>query len=386
MSQIDENGLIVDRYDDIFQKIVADLKSVWGEGIRSNAQSVIGQFLAIFAEAIADQNELIEAVANIFDPNAATGVFLSELVKLNGLTRKEKLYSTTTLRCGAHPTQGTTIPAGSEVSDPDVGKRFKTDSQITVAAGATGDVSATALETGPIAAPAGTLTKIETPVFGWQTVTNLTDAQEGRDEESDTELRIRRNEAATKTGTATITAIRSALLDVEGVDMVEIQANNTDAPVEGVPPQHIRVVVNGGSDADIAETLFNTVAAGIGYYGSTSYVYTEEQSGDTFTIKWDRPVEVPIYIIINLTIDASYPGDGDALIKADTVQYFEENLFLGDTVIHSRLYTPINQTPGHTVDSLFIGTSPSPTQEDDLPMDIDQIARTDETIIIINKA
>jgi len=386
MSQIDENGLIVDRYDTIFQKIVDDLKSVWGEGIRSDAQSVIGQFLAIFAEAIADQNELIEAVANIFDPNAATGVFLSELVKLNGLTRKEKLYSTTTLRCTAHPTQGTTIPAGSEVSDPTIGKRFATDIQIVVAAGATGDVSATAKETGPIAAPAGTLTKIETPVFGWDSVTNLTDAAEGRDEESDTDLRIRRNDAATKTGTATITAIRAALLDVEGVDMVEIQANNGQTTVGDVPPQHIRVVVNGGSDADIAEALFGTVAAGIGYHGSTSYVYTEEESGDQFTIRWDRPSEVPVYIIVNLTIDAAYPGDGDTLIKGDLVTYFEENLFLGDTVVHSRLYTPINETPGHTVDSLLIGTSPSPTQSDDLPMDIDQIARTDETIIIINKA
>jgi uncharacterized phage protein gp47/JayE len=386
MSQIDENGLIVDRYDDIFQKIVTDLKSVWGEGIRSDAQSVTGQFLAIFSEAIADQNELIEAVANIFDPNSTIGVFLSELVKLNGLTRKEKLYSTTTLRCSAHPTQGTTIPAGSEVSDPEVGKRFRTDVQITVAAGATGDVSATAKETGPIAAPAGTLTKIETSVFGWDSVTNLTDAAEGRDEESDTELRIRRNDAATKTGTATVTAIRAALLDVEGVDMVEIQANNTQATVGDVPPQHIRVVVNGGSDGDLAEALFGTVAAGIGYHGSTSYVYTEEQSGDQFTIKWDRPSEVSVYIIVNLTVDSAYPGDGDALIKGDLVTYFEENLFLGDTVIHSRLYTPINETPGHTVDSLYIGTSPSPTQEDDIPMDIDQIARTDDTIIIINKA
>lgn len=386
MSQIDENGLIVDRYDDIFQKIVADLKSVWGEGIRSDPQSVIGQFLAIFSEAIADQNELIEAVANIFDPGAATGVFLSELVQLNGLTRKEKLYSTTTLRCSAHPTQGTTIPAGSEVSDPTIGKRFQTDVQIVIAAGATGDVSATAKDTGPIAAPAGTLTKIETPVFGWDSVTNLTDAQEGRDEESDTELRIRRDDAATKTGTGTITAIRAALLDVEGVDMVEIQANNSNTTVGDVPPQHIRVVVNGGSDSDIAETLFGTVAAGIGYTGSTSYVYTEEESGDQFTIRWDRPSEVLIYIIVNLTIDAAYPGDGDALIKSDLVDYFEENLFLGDTVVHSRLYTPINETPGHTVDSLYIGTSPSPTQEDDIPMDIDQIARTDETVIIINKA
>jgi uncharacterized phage protein gp47/JayE len=386
MSEINENGLIVDPYDDIFTKIVADLKSVWGEGIRSDAQSVIGQFLAIFAEAIADQNELTEAVANVFNPNAATGVFLSELVKLNGLTRKEKLYSTTTLRCGAHPTQGTTISAGSEVSDPNVGKRFKTDVQIVVAAGLTGDVSATAIEAGPIAAPAGTLTKIETPVFGWATVTNLTDAQKGRDEESDTELRIRRNEAATKTGTATITAIRSVLLDVEGVDMVEIQANNTAITVDSVPPQHIRVVVNGGNDMNIAEALFNTVAAGIGYFGSTSYVYTEVISGDQFTIKWDRPSEVLIYIIINLKIDANYPGDGDTVIKEDLVKYFEENFFLGDTVVHSRLYTPINQTKGHTVDSLLIGTSPSPTQSNDIPMSINQIARTDEVVIIINKA
>ena len=149
----------------------------------------------------------------------------------------------------------------------------------------------------------------------------------------------------------------------------------------------LRLVVSHRWRMTLAVLLgFATVAAGIGYYGSTSYVYTETESGDQFTIRWDRPSEVQVYIVVNLTVDASYPGDGDSLIKSDLVEYFEEHFFLGDTVVHSRLYTPINQTDGHTVDSLYIGTSPSPTQSDDLPMDIDQIARTDEVNIVINKA
>lgn len=382
MSQFDENGLIVDRYDEILNKTIADLKSVWGDGIKTDPQSVIGQFLAIFSEAIADQNELIEAVANIFDPGAAEGVFLSELVRLNGITRNENLFSTGTLQVTANAA-GSTIPAGSIVSDPNVGDKFATDVPVVVAPSGNANVSATAVEPGAIAAPAGTLTKIETPVFGWASVTNPADFSVGRDEETDTELRIRRQNAAEKTGIGTPTAIKAALADISGVNMVALEVNNTASAIGSLPPQHIRAVVNGGNDADIAETLFNNVAAGIGYFGNTSYVYNDPESGDAFTIKWDRPTEIEIYIAVNLTTNANFPATGVDDIEAALVAYFENNLGLGDTVFQSRMYTPVNETPGHTVNSLYIDTSPGPISELDIPIAINQVARTSLTSITV---
>ena len=383
MSTFDETGLVIDRYDDILTKSIDDLKSVWGEGIKSDPQSVIGQFLAIFSEALADQNELVEAVANAFNPQAATGVFLSQIVLFNGLTRKEALYSTVTLELTANAA-GSTVPAGSLVSDPLVGDQYATDSVTVIAPSGTETVSATAVEEGPKEAPVGTLTQIDTPIFGWESVTNPSSAVPGRDEETDTELRIRRDVASKKTGIGTVLSIKSALNDIDGVDMVAVEANNTAATVDGVPPQHIRAVVNGGTDPDIAEALWNNVAAGIGYYGNTTEVYTDSESGDSFTIKFDRPTERLVWIIVNLTKNASYPASGNADMKAALVDWFEENLSLGDDVFHSRLYTPINTIPGHTVDSLYIGFSDPPTQENDLTIAINEVARTELAKITIN--
>jgi DNA-directed RNA polymerase subunit F len=75
--------------DDIFQKIVTDLKSVWGEGTRSDAQSVIGQLLATFSEDIAAENKLIEEVVNIFNVETATGEALDQLAELMPVTPKD---------------------------------------------------------------------------------------------------------------------------------------------------------------------------------------------------------------------------------------------------------------------------------------------------------
>jgi uncharacterized phage protein gp47/JayE len=49
-------------------------------------------------------------------------------------------------------------------------------------------------------------------------------------------------------------------------------------------------------------------------------------------------------------------------------------LFIGDDVIYSRLYSPINAVPGFTVNSLKIGTAPSPTGVVNIPITFDHVA------------
>ena len=79
------------------------------------------------------------------------------------------------------------------------------------------EVDAEASETGPIAALTGTLTEIDTPVTGLDSVTNKEDATPGRDEETDSELKVRRENALQVSGAGTLESIRSRLLDLAGV-------------------------------------------------------------------------------------------------------------------------------------------------------------------------
>lgn len=83
--------------------------------------------------------------------------------------------------------------------------------------------------TGSISAPAGTLTKIETPVSGLDNINNLLDGVEGRNPETDPELRARRRVSLKIAGAATVEAIKARILqEVLGVTNVSVYENRTD--------------------------------------------------------------------------------------------------------------------------------------------------------------
>ena len=147
-----------------------------------------------------------------------------------------------------------------------------------------------------------------------------------------------------------------------------------------MPAQHIWVIVNGGSNADIAEAIFENKASAIGTWGDSlvNHVF----NGDVYPIRFERPTDVPIYIDVTLTVDETYPSDGDEQVAAALVEYYA-TLGLGQDVIHSRHYTPINTVPGHTVDSLYIGVAASPTQSNDIPITDEQRATTATTYITV---
>lgn len=81
---------------------------------------------------------------------------------------------------------------------------------------------------GPISAPANSLTEILTPVAGWVSLTNPQAGITGRNQETDAELRLRREQSLHLLGAATVEAIRSRLLqEVDGVTSVTVFENVT---------------------------------------------------------------------------------------------------------------------------------------------------------------
>lgn len=81
---------------------------------------------------------------------------------------------------------------------------------------------------GPIAVPANSLTEIVTPVSGWVSLTNPQSGITGRNQETDAELRLRREQSLHLLGAATVEAIRSRLLqEVAGVTAVLVFENVT---------------------------------------------------------------------------------------------------------------------------------------------------------------
>lgn len=237
--------------------------------------------------------------------------------------------------------------------------------------------------TGNIVAEANTIVNILTPQLGWDSVFNPTAASAGRDLETDEELRLRFRETKFERASNILEALYSSLINTTGVEEVRIYENDTDITDQfGVPPHSFMPIVLGGLSSEIAQNIWENKPMGIRSFGDTVVVIYDSQ-GFAHSIGFERPDPVQIYITMNLSTDSEFPATGEDDIKSNLVAYFD-NLGIGDDVIYSRLYTPINLTPGHQIDDLFIGTSPNPTSSENIPISFAQLASINTANIIIN--
>jgi uncharacterized phage protein gp47/JayE len=368
-------GFTIKPFETIKSELEAAYRAELGASIDTTPESVLGQLIGIHAEREAELWELGLALWNSRQPDYAEGVSLDELAGLTGTVREPPRKSTVTATW--YGSAGTSIPAGrvaSVAGYPD--RRFVTLADATVGGGGSVAVAMESEDYGPIVANAGTLTVIETPVGGITSVTNALDAEVGADEETDAALRIRREEELRAQGEASIEAIRSELLQMEGVTSVTVFHNPTDATdADGIPPHAVEAMVQGGADADIREALFSSVAAGIATHGTESGTVTDEQ-GDTHTVEFTRPEELDIKVEVTFEHTADYPLDGDAQVKAAVVNFAEGRFGVaGKDVILSALESPVWSVDGiydvtqirASIDPAALGTSNISVDARELP-------------------
>lgn len=240
-----------------------------------------------------------------------------------------------------------------------------------------------AVNAGPIEQPANTIDTILTPMLGWDSVINPVAATPGEDRETDEELRLRFRNGKFDRATNTYDAIYSALINLDNVTEVTIYENDTSVvDGNGVPAHSFLPIVSGGLSQAIGNAIWENKPTGILSYGNTSVSVTDIQGG-THTVSFSRPNPVVIYISIDITTDVNFPANGNDLIKSNLISYFQANFGTGDDVIYSRLYTPINSVVGHQVNTLTVGTSPSPVGMVNVPINFDSIASLSSVNIII---
>lgn len=296
------SGVIVPETSDLLATVEQEFRDAFGENLVTTANTPQGVLIA--AEVTARTNVLRNnaAVANQINPALAGGVFLDALWRLTGGAR---LGATKSIITDAALTgvAGTLVPMGS-VAVTANGDRFESMGDVTLGAGGTALVSFEAVEFGPVPAPPGSLTSIESAVLGWETVTNPTAAALGQDAESDASARRRRRDTLALQGVALPEAIVSGLYDTPGVRSLQFRENVTAAPatVDGInlAANSVWACVDGGTDADVAATLLARKSLGANWTGATVVNVTDATTGQVYAVKFDRPALVPILVRVTV--------------------------------------------------------------------------------------
>lgn len=383
MSEITPQGFVRTRLDERVAALNEAMRVIFGQDINLDPESPDGQIIGLFAESVSNLDQLAEDTYHSFNPQSATGLSLSRLVQFNGIKRLAGAYATVTLR--AVGSQGTVIPAGSVVSSATTGVKFQTLADATIGGTGQADIAARAIEFGAVVAQAGTLTSIDTPIFGWQTVTNLLDAVPGRDEETDEQLRVRRANSTATPGLAIVDAIYGAIANLTSVLHVVVYENDQDVadPITGQDAHSIYAIVDGGDNTEIATVIFQKKTIGTKSLGDVVVAIPDSQGID-HDIRFARPIDVPLYIEVTLQTRTGWPVDGEQRIKDALVAWGQLEQSIGEEVIYSRLYSPVNSVPGSSVTALTVGTAPSPTGTVNVPIDFNEIARIDSSRITVN--
>lgn len=335
----DATGLTVLRTADVRENIREALRASpsFGPAIRTGPESVLGQLIDPFAYGLGQCYALLAELYDARDVAAAEGTQLDDLCALVGVTRLEATPSTVTLTLSG--TSAVAIPAGTRVRVGSTGPIFETTEDTTLGAlGAAVLVTAQSQDTGPVEAESGTIDTIVDAVAGWTTVTNSSAATQGRDVETDAELRVRRQLAVSIIGSGTDAAIRAQLEQVEGVlaaacisnrtplDQVQVR---TDGAVFDQDPWSFRPIVYPDTvdDALVAEVVWNNTPAGIRSYGTQLAVVTDDQ-GTLQTIRWDWGQDTTVQWVVFREKASSYPVDGDQAIE-DAILAYVAGLSLG---------------------------------------------------------
>jgi uncharacterized phage protein gp47/JayE len=360
-----------------------------------------GLKIASDAEIFANLDETLQAAYNSKDPSKAMDADLDTICRLTGTLRSLGTPSQVALTLTG--VSGTVVISGKRVQSTVDGSVWTIDNAVTIGAGGTVSVTATCTVNGATAASIGTVTKIVDVVGGWQSVTNPSVATLGTNRQSDSSLRLERSLSVARPSNNQIGSTLSEVFAVDGVRLARVYENFTGSTdSNGLPAHSFAVVVDGGSDEDVAFAIYTKRCPGSTMYAAgtpvtvavTDPVYSFQQSNITFS----RPTYIDIDVTVTVNNGGGLPNGTDDAIKQAIVDYANGTLLpsdggfnkigfgIGDDVPISRIYTPVNNIIGQYEGGAFINglTLEGGTSNVVIPFNALSRWSVDNIVVVIN--
>ncbi len=331
---IDEDGLQVKTAEEISAELNSGLQAIYGADINLDQNSPDGQLVGIITQAAVDLRELITGVNNGFNPDLSQGVVLDQRVTINNIAREGGTYTvqpieitvdSTVELAGLDGNYNDPNATGYTVQDGS-GNQFILADTTTFLFGTT-TANFRAKEIGAVNVPTGTITTPVTIVIGVTNINNPSAAiSVGQDQETDSQLRTRREQSVALASSGYLNGLLGTVLNLDGVTEAVLYENFTNVTdANGIPPHAIWLVVAGGANSDIGNSIYEKKSYGCNMRGDVEVTITTASDVD-FVAKFDRPTAEDLHIRFEIqpTVDG-FVFDQDA-IKSYMVANLEYNI------------------------------------------------------------
>lgn len=376
---VDSTGLHIPTYNDILEDMIAAMKQIYGDDIYLDNSSPDYQLLSIFALKQSDTLQAMAYAYNARSPETAIGASLDSVVKLNGIKRKAAGHSTCQVKITGSPF--TQITNGA-VKDR-AGLTWDLPANVVIDSNGTAYTVATCRTAGAVSALAGDIAQIETPTYGWVSVTNEVAAVLGNAQETDAQLRERQTISTANPSQTMLDGTKGAIAALKNVSRYAVYENDTnvssvtDDNPYGLPAHSVTCVVEGGADEDVAEAIF--LHKGIGCYtnGDVEVQYTD-QNDYINRVRFFRPVYKDIFVKVVLKKYTGYISTMTVKVREAVYNYLAA-LTIGSDVsasVLSNIITDCNPSlikPIFGIKELKLGLSKSAMAAQDIDIGFKEI-------------
>lgn len=396
MAGLTPTGFTAKTIEEIKAEVEADFLALVDPALDLSPDQPFGQIVGIVAQREAKLWELLAVAYGGADPRAAESFLLDGVAAITGTVRAGETKSRVFADCNVNA--AFSALAGTMFCNPtsSPGSVFTNVAAVGPLAAGVYSIEFVATAFGPIVANAGTLTVITSPVSGWNSVTNPTDAQVGAAQESDASLRAKRENELSAAGACTNDALRADLLRIEHVDGVrpitqafvfENTSKVTDA--NGLPSKSFEAVIFDGisplaTDAEVAKVIWGSKPSGLESYGTTS-VNIVDSTGTTRIVKFSRATIKNVWLEADVSVDVNaFPLTGTTLVKDAIVALGKSHQNLGIDVVSAKTKSWALTVPGVLdVTALRLGFAVSPVGTANLVITGREIANFDTSRITV---
>lgn len=326
-------GLILQTQAELIAFYTTSYQTIYGADVVLTSDTPDGQMMNLQIQAVLDLQDLVMQVYNSFDPDNAFGVVLDQRVAINGIQRQVGTFTITNVTITN--SQSINLYGLDQTAQPvytvadGAGNQWQLQVTRTGLSPAANALPFQAATPGAVVSVPNTITVPVTIVLGVTSINNPTTYTVlGINEESDAELKVRRQKSTAFSTQGYYNGLLAALGNVPGVSYAFIEENDTGTDnADNVPGHSIWVIVAGsGANADIAQAIYTKRNAGCGMYnsgdaGAMSYAVVQAD-GSTFTVYWDTVIAIPLFITLTaVSLDKLNPPNIAAITSALPVSF-----------------------------------------------------------------